>query len=279
MLLFSRPILESKDHGYDSFIDGNTLNPSDPSAIINYIKCKDSKNAKHPSLLANRRLMYTLKCMGFEDTHGENFLVDKEHKLYFIDAEVYGTKIAQNIDDIIEHKEFYLDEHDKLKIKNSASLYKEKLEKVPTRLLLVSTRYYNEPRNIPMYRKIRKDLCKYDIQLPCIDGKKENVKDTNLKNFHVVRLAELLWNQDYINIDEADTFTSLSNKVEHAFDTDAIEKIHAEITEALSIREDRKEIPIFHFHLKEGWIDCPLTKNRLSINEIKEMNKNNKNEV
>ena len=35
----ARPILDCKDHGHDSFIDGYTLDPLKPSLLVNYITC------------------------------------------------------------------------------------------------------------------------------------------------------------------------------------------------------------------------------------------------
>lgn len=286
-----RPILNCDNiHGYDSFIEGNVLKGTWREFASQVCALCSEKTE-------NANLILALKHLGIEDTHPENFLLDNNNQLHFIDAEVYQTLMAANVDDIYSIGE-KVEEPKKVEkldllanflgnikptfvssgstIKSEGSfeektfpkvnekaiieLAKEakiKLQNIPTRLVICSTQLYATPG--------------YPISYVTIGPVTiSNVKD-GFSCYHTAKLAEFLNKHNFIKFEKKDDFKSIQNKISNAFDTkNPIDKINAEIKEADALK-DQGELPAFRFHLSEKWIECPLTQQKLQLKKQNEV--------
>jgi|JI10StandDraft_1071094.scaffolds.fasta_scaffold20163_4 hypothetical protein len=148
----SRKIVDCGNYGYDTFMEGfplkklNSDGPLSGYALTSKLVELANKNPK------NRNLILVLKYMGFEDTHGGNFLLDRNGHLYFIDAEVYQTKVSVNVDDVYNQKEnqfekgFPKDTALEERIQKEVAPFIIRLrQEVPTRLVVCSTQIYAFP--------------------------------------------------------------------------------------------------------------------------------------
>jgi len=260
-----RPMLDKKDHGYDWRIQGDHIQNKNSGKIAT----GDSFISEVAKLCcekkANKNLILALKCMGFEDIHGENFLLDADRMLHFVDAEVFQTNMSVNVDDICSYQgtpntpndpSFPLDQDAEDFIREITQQAQKDLRQIPTRLVICSSQTYAIPT--PFFMKDSLVIGKCHLK---------GLKRVDFKEYHTAFFAKFLFENGYIDVKESDNLETIKEKINEIFATpQPLGKINAELDAVAAIKQQNPgELPAFRFHLSEKWIECPLTGERLQL--------------
>ncbi|MCB1068414.1 MAG: DUF4135 domain-containing protein, partial [Simkania sp.] len=251
-----RQMLSRENRGYDLRIEGDHIKTNNGKIaegeyfITEIVKlCIQDK--------ANQNLVLALKFMGFEDIHGENFILDANGRLHFIDAEVFQTNMSVNVDDICCYRgtpnipddpPFPSNPEIENQIKNLTQKYQEQLKQIPTRLVICSTQTYALPT--PFFMKDTLVIGKCHLK---------GLKKVAFKEYHTAFFAKFLFENRYINVEESDSLETIKEKINGIFTTlDPIGKINAELDAVKAQKANNpRELPAFRFHLSQKWIECP----------------------
>lgn len=257
-----RKLLNRETYGYDFHIQGTKFEKKD---IINFDKLKSycDVSCMGNVALENIALVRSLAALEIEDTHLENFIIDSEDRLHFIDAETYQTGISVNLkefvygsdsssEDEISSQPNTNEERLVLKLKDTAPGIKERLSNHPTRLVICSTEDFSMPGLRP------KSIFIDEIEIVGLD---------RLKDYITACFGKFLFVKREINVTEKVTFEILKQQVISSIGENGLAKIHAELDSSQELRDKNiLELPSFYFHLKEKWIECPLIGERVHLN-------------
>ncbi|MDX8430837.1 MAG: DUF4135 domain-containing protein [Candidatus Algichlamydia australiensis] len=253
-----RRMLLCDTYGYDFFIEGTSL-----KGLSGKLLCKRLIELCELNDI-NKKTISILHKIGFEDTHGENFIVTEDNNLYlyFIDAEVYQTKTSVNIESVYQELEeqgcfAQEDENTKERIEH----YRNLVKTTPTRLILCNTQTYqlfyitkkfNKPFNF-------KNLSVKEV---LIQG------GSTLLEHHTARLAQFLYINGFIELENGMSFSEISKVVSNSFeDENAIDLIEKELDAS---REVKSDVPVFYFHLIDCLVECPITGRKLPLKKREE---------
>ncbi|MDX8430948.1 MAG: DUF4135 domain-containing protein [Candidatus Algichlamydia australiensis] len=263
----ARPILDSGDHGYDSFIEGSFICEDNRRLELELSSLLISPEAKQENI----NLIATLAGAPFEDIHNENLIIDNEGCLHFIDAEVFCTGSSRNIVTFKETAQAKIDESKKDFFQKNLKKLIEKLQSVPARLVFCGTGTYKEMvlisdedwSNFAFFSK-KFNIGSLSFEMP-----------DNIYDYHTLFFAKYLYNKGLIVLDKDDVAqqNNIVKKIDDLFEEEgAVSCINQELAiskNSSTNEEHRVEVPIFHIHLTENWIELPSTKVRLNLKEAK----------
>lgn len=286
-----RKMLSKGAHGYDEYLDAK------PLQITNYDYAYDY--FKHSAHSANRALFQAMQYLEIEDAHPENFLIDKNGKLYFIDAECYRTHISYGIDEIFNNQ-FDRDQTDDILTgqltgyiepisplsetqQNPLKKYKDQLATIPTRLAFCGTTEYQKRLALALggvlFRKEGRPPMKYTPQIPELragDPEMARAHKESFEKYHAVQFLSFLYKNDffewsaeqekplfYEQVEEKEkplSYEQVEEKLKILIGQSGITCLNAELEQCTG-----HEIPFFRFDFTRNEVSCGHTGHVFSV--------------
>lgn len=242
-----RPILDCGKYGYDTFIKENIFHKKKHNDnLMNFLLKASKKNE-------NRILITVLYQAKIEDIHLDNFIIDDDGLLHFIDAEVFQTNYTSNINNIYKNKKFkkIADLEENLHIDKLIEL----LSNIPSRLVIFSSNQYAYDDKSKLKVKIGDKI----------------FENCTFEDHQFLSLTKYLIKNNLLIlncINEEITIENIKLEVNNIFEEDNIYgRMSVELAKIQHCQKYgiKKELPLFYIHKKENWIEFPITEVKIKL--------------